>query len=179
MTEKSKTREGYGLASSLKKTVSFIPKYTGKVLKELEGGTYFPTCPLSQMSGRFWSSVFARENILGLHGAVASNEAKPEIKLLGGYELDEGALPDTKQDLVVGATPQSNYEGRMGRIAVMSPESITDTLSKTLKAIAQYPSDIPSTISRNDVGLWIGDSHQDESKSPHKLLPVRVRLAPE
>lgn len=112
---------------------------------------------------------FQDGKFLGLHIAIPSTEGKTELKLLGGYEVEDGVLPSSLGPFVLGAWGDGKFKGRIGPFGVFSKSAIGDDLKNILKSLARTPEELPAAFSSEDVMLWAPRGLQDQSSAKRVL----------
>ena len=102
---------------------------------------------------------------LGLHAVTILGEAKPEVKLLGGYDVAEYGIPHNQLPLEVGAVDGGAFRGKVGAIGVFAGSKFGDRVKDLAKELSRSPREIPTILSDREVLLWSVDGVRDLSSS--------------
>ena len=112
---------------------------------------------------------FQEGKYLGLHIATPSATGKTELKLLGGYEVEDAVTPTSSGPFIVGALGDGKFKGRIGPVGVFSSANIGDDLKNVLKELARSPDELPAAFGSEDVVLWAPQGLHDESPAKRSL----------
>ncbi|MBN8548901.1 MAG: hypothetical protein J0M12_06270 [Deltaproteobacteria bacterium] len=106
---------------------------------------------------------------LGMHAATIGADGKAELKLLGGYEVEDGVHPSSSGPLLLGAWGEGKFKGRVGPFGLFSKSGIGDDLKNVLKSLSRSPQEIPSSLSQDEVMLWAPRGLKDESAAQRNV----------
>lgn len=98
---------------------------------------------------------FRRDRLLGLHVGKIDSVTSRDVRLAGGFELDNPILPVTKAPLRFGSFSPAPYEGVLGPVGVFAGADIIERLPRLLGEMVKHPGDIPTTIPPAAVKVWI------------------------
>lgn len=132
----------------------------------------FSDIGLASQSWFMLALSFQEGKFLGLHLGVPVPNRDTEVRLLGGYEVENGVVPDPVSPLRVGAWNEGRFRGRLGPFGVLSPSSIGDELKDLVKELARNPLTPPPSIAAKDVKIWVAERGKDISgyKRPVQLV---------
>lgn len=117
---------------------------------------------------------FQDDKYLGLHIAMPG-ESKTEVKLLGGYEVEDGVVPDSPGAFMIGSWGEGRFRGRIGPFGIFSKPGIGEGLKDVLKSLARRPLEVPDTLSAKHVKLWVPDGLEDRSGLKRSLQMIGAR----
>ncbi len=112
---------------------------------------------------------FQEDKFLGLHIAIPSGDSRAELKLLGGYEIEDGVIPAARGPFVLGAWGDGKFKGRIGPFGVFSKAQTAESLKNILKSLAREPEEIPADFSSDEVLLWAPRGLGDESPAKREI----------
>jgi len=99
---------------------------------------------------------------LGLHTVTLLPGRKPEVKLVGGYDMTVEIYPDSTNDLIFGAQRSGQFRGQIGPVGIFQGKRIGQELTKTLKFIAAEPSAVPENLTAKEVRFFTADFVQNK-----------------
>ena len=106
---------------------------------------------------------------LGLHMVTLAEDAKPQVKLIGGYDLGEGAYLKSTAPLLIGASGNSAFRGKIGPVAVFNARDLKQDLSSILDELSIAPRQVPSRFSEANVLFWSIDGKHDSGKHAFQI----------
>ena len=113
----------------------------------------------------FMFALTCRKNrFLGLHGMLLRNEGKPEIKLLGGYDLEDVVAPWSDSDLVVGPFNSRRVEGKVGPFGIFSGPKLLNSIDDILHDLRTEPGQLPKSIPESAVKIWRVPTKDDSNQ---------------
>lgn len=167
----AKARPGYGLAlSGDGQTVH--PEVYWRDEQGRGGWLTFPDIPVISDVWCMLALSFREGRYLGLHSALGIGE-KPEVKLLGGYDLQGMSLPKSSNEMLIGAPQHSSFSGELGPVGIFSKPRLSASLIDLVKAFSRSPGELPTYIDKEDVGIWMGSGQIDEG--PNKLAVTVIQ----
>lgn len=158
----SASRSGYALALQ-RETTGVKPFFYWRDRKG--DGTWLSFSEI-ELVPRAWLMLalsFREARYLGMHGAVVVEQLKPELKLLGGYELEKRIFPSSESNLLVGSHGNGIFRGEIGPIGIFSADSFTDRLESLFNSALVKPEEVPADLSSEEVMLWTIDGKNDSS----------------
>jgi hypothetical protein len=120
---------------------------------EQEQGRWYPFAS-TQLSAKEWYLLavsFRDARYLGVHLIPHKGGKKPEV--LGGYDLESQAIPDTNADLVVGAFGVSKFRGRIGPFGIIRREAMTKDVAAFVAEMSNVPGSLPYAVSSSEAVL--------------------------
>lgn len=112
---------------------------------------------------------FQEGKYLGMHIAIPGADRKTDLKLLGGYEVEDGVTPASSGPFVAGTWGDGKFKGRIGPFGIFSAAELGDNLKNILKSLARNPEELPAAFSSKEVMLWVPRGLQDESPAKRNL----------
>jgi len=170
------SRTGFGLALS-RRGDEVRPEVYWRD-SEGKGGWYqYTSLAIQPEEWSLFALSFRKGRLLGLHGAVVGDQASaPEFQLLGGYDVGEVAPPAPVSDLFVGAPSESTFRGRIGMVALLRGEELTEELRPILAEALRSPGELDlSLFPKVKSDLFITGGKRDHSPHGHTVNLIRVK----
>ncbi len=165
----SATKEGYSLGLSREGDTLRVSVYWKA--SSGRGRTWlFPGVPLQPQAWTFLALSFHDGRYLGVHTVSRLPGQKALVRLIGGYDIEESIVPDSKADLLVGTHRAGGYRGWLGGVVLLQSKDLTKDLLRTLKNIGRAPWDFPGNIKQGAVRLWSDDLLTDRGSPAHTLV---------
>lgn len=143
------------------------------------GGIY-PFASMSILSRKWFMLAlsFREKRFLGVHGALLDGVQKPKVKLLGGYEVEDGILPTNGGDLQIGAMNQNVFRGQIGPFGIFMKQGMSDQLPAILDNFIKSPEDTDRRFTSNEIVLWSPGSLEDRGPERRTIELVGVAKSP-
>ena len=127
------------------------------------------------VQGWFMLALSLQEGkFLGLHLGIPVPGQKTEVRLLGGYEIEDRIMAASDAPLRLGAWGEGLFRGRIGPFGVFAPAPVGDELKQVLKALARDPLSPPPMFATKEVKLWSAEDGKDSSIFKRTVQLVRV-----
>jgi hypothetical protein len=107
---------------------------------------------------------------LGLHTAMLLDGSAADVRLAGGFDVQNAAPPEGKTDLLVGALGSSPFRGEIGPIGVFEPKEIRGEVKRLLKDLVKNPAIPPEDIDQGDIRLWAANPNDLEFASRVEIV---------
>ena len=177
--ERSASRKGYSFSLTNEQENGRDAYVPSIYWRDDKNGTWF-TFPKMELETKTWTLfvISVREGkYLGLHSAIKKDkdDSFSEIKLLGGYELNNLILPQTKTDLEIGAFNSGKFRGAIGPVGIFNSQPVTKDLDEILKSLKDDPREIPDFFLSEEVGLWLSDGSTDSGDAENKISIIKNR----
>lgn len=96
---------------------------------------------------------YRKDKYLGLHAAVRAAHGKPEVRLLGGYQVP-AIYPKGIPALRLGAFGDNKFRGAIGPVGIFSGQKLTGKLKHLMRDIADEPGTLPRFFKPEAVRAW-------------------------
>jgi hypothetical protein len=162
---------GYALALSAEGDLIYPEVYW----RSNEGvGTWlkFSEISIDPKQWTMFALSFREQKFLGLHSVGISDEkrdSKPEIKVLGGYELEQTIRPTSSSPLLTGAFSNGKFRGYIGQLGIFQKENLTQDLMGILEKVVAEPKKITEQFNQEDVQFLLEDAGKDSSSYNNKV----------
>ena len=105
---------------------------------------------------------FSEDRYLGLHMASLSATNKPNVRILGGYEVATGTLAKSPQPLRLGSVNKGRFRGKLGPLGILSGPGIASDITNIVEEMAAQPKSAPSKVKSQHVRAWVASIGSDE-----------------
>lgn len=173
----SRAHEGFGIGV-LRDPSGFRPVVYWRASNGKGGWYQFAKFPIREQSWFLLSVSFRDGKLLGLHGVSDIDDKSRGVELLGGYELEEPIVPDSKTDLLFGAYGENHFRGFVGPVSIFSGNDIGKDINAIVKQLAKNPEQLPDSVSTESVVLrgYLGEELMSAAPLRSEIVkPGRAR----